>query len=371
MSSATPTSAAPQRELLEAARGGDEAAFARLVEPQRRELHAHCYRMLGSLHDAEDALQDTLLRAWRGLPRFEGRAGIRSWLYKIATNACLDVIARRPKRVLPIDYGPAADPHDGPGEPLVESVWVEPYPDERIGLDDGLAAPEARYEQRESVELAFTAALQHLPPRQRAVLIMREVLGFSARESAETLETTVPSVNSALQRARSAVDDRLPEQSQQATLRALGDDRVRELVESYVDAWERDDVDTVVSLLTEDATFAMPPLRTWFGGRAAIAVFLAGWPLSGEWRWRHVRARANGQEALAFYSWDAEEASYLPFALNVLTLRGALISDVTAFVARSTQLPERHVYARWPEQPADPRRLEAIFERFGLPARLD
>ena len=136
--------------------------------------------MLGSLHDAEDALQDALLRAWRGLPRFEGRAGIRSWLYKIATNVCLDVIARRPKRVLPIDYGPATDPHDGPGEPLVESVWVEPYPDEKIGVEDGLAAPEARYEQRESVELAFTAALQHLPPRQRAALILRDVLGFSA-----------------------------------------------------------------------------------------------------------------------------------------------------------------------------------------------
>jgi RNA polymerase sigma-70 factor (ECF subfamily) len=273
--------------------------------------------------------------------------------------------------VLPIDYGPPADPHGGPGEPLVESVWVEPYPDEALGLEDGYAAPEARYEMRESVELAFVAALQHLPPNQRAVLILREVLGFSAREVAESLETTVASVNSALQRARKTVDERLPDQSQQATLRSLGDERLTEVVESYVDAWERGDVDAVVSMLTEDAGFAMPPLRTWFRGHDALAVFLAGWPLSGNWRWRHVRATANGQPALGFYSWDPDEEAYLPFALNVLTLRGERISDVTAFVARSTQRPEREVYARWPEQPADPRTLMGTFERFGLPDRLD
>src|SRR6266540_5179545 len=152
-----------ERELLEAARGGDEDAFGRLVDQYRSELYAHCYRMLGSVHDAEDALQDALLRAWRGLARFEGRSSLRSWLYAIATNVSLRAIERRPKRVLPIDYAPAADPHDGPGEPMIESVWVEPYPDERLGLEDGLAGPEARYEQRESIELAFVAALQHLP----------------------------------------------------------------------------------------------------------------------------------------------------------------------------------------------------------------
>jgi RNA polymerase sigma-70 factor (ECF subfamily) len=358
------------RELLEAARAGDEEAFRLLVEPHRRELHAHCYRMLGSLHDTEDAHQEALLRAWRGLPRFEGQR-LRPWLYKIATNTALDVIARRPKRWLPIDHGPAADPHAGPGEPLVETVWVEPYPDEALGVEDGFAAPEASYERRESVELAFIAALQHLPATQRAVLILREVLGFSAQEVAEVLDTTVASVNSALQRARKTVSERLPEQSQQATLRALGDEGVREVVESYVDAWQRGDVDAVVSMLTEDAAFAMPPLRTWFRGRAAIAVFLAGWPLSGQWRWRHVRARANGQEALAFYSWDAEEETYSRFALNVLTLRGAQISEVTAFLTRSTEDPDRRVLARLPEQPADPRRVAAAFERFGLPARLD
>jgi RNA polymerase sigma-70 factor, ECF subfamily len=368
-SSAGPTT--QEQEQLTAARAGDEDAFRRLVEPYRGELHAHCYRMLGSVHDAEDALQDALLRAWRGLARFEGRSSLRSWLYRIATNACLDVIGRRPKRVLPIDYAPAADPHEGPGEPIVESIWLEPYPDEQLGIEDGFAAPEARYERRESVELAFIAALQHLPATQRAVLILRDVLGFSAREAAETLETTTASVNSALQRARAAADQRLPEQSQQETLRSLGDERVREIVESYVDAWERGDVDAVVAMLAEDATFAMPPLRTWFRGREALTVFLAGWPLSGAWRWRPVPARANGQPALAFYSWDPDEGSYLPFALNVLTLRGSKISDVTAFVTRSTQLPEREVYARWPEQPADRLRTVAAFERFGLPERLD
>jgi RNA polymerase sigma-70 factor (ECF subfamily) len=360
-----------ERELLEAARGGDEEAFRRLVEPHRRELQAHCYRMLGSLYDAEDALQDTLLRAWRGLSRLERRASLRPWLYKIATNACLDAIARRPKRVLPIDYGPPADPHDGPGQPIVESVLMEPYPDETLGLEDGFAAPEARYELRESVELAFVAALQHLPATQRAVLILREVLGFSAQDTAQSLETTVASVNSALQRARKTVDERLPEQSQQSTLRALGDDGLREIVDRYVEAWQRRDVEAVVAMLAEDATFAMPPLATWFEGREAIATFLAGWPLSGDWRWRPVPARANGQPALAFYAWDPDEQSYLPFALNVLTLRGRQISDVTAFVARSTLIPAGESYGRWVEEPVDPRRLFATFERFGLPERLD
>src|SRR5437764_2520456 len=161
-------------ELLAGARRGEEVAFQRLLEPYRPELHAHCYRMLGSVHDAEDALQEVLLRAWRGLGRFEGRSSLRSWLYTIATNTCLNAIERRPKRVLPIDYGPAADPHEPPGRPIVESVWIEPYPDEILGIEDGYAAPEASYEQREAVELAFVAALQHLPANQRAALILRE-----------------------------------------------------------------------------------------------------------------------------------------------------------------------------------------------------
>ncbi len=369
MSSPSTGPAAGEAALLEAARRGDEGAYSRLVEPHRRELHAHCYRMLGSVHDAEDALQEALLRAWRGLGRFEGRSSLRSWLYTIATNASLDAIGRRPKRVLPVDY-PPADPSAGPGEPLVESVWIEPYPDEAMGIEDGFAAPEARYELRESVELAFIAALQHLPATQRAVLILRDVLGFSAREAAATLETTTASVNSALQRARATVEQRLPERSQQATLRALGDAGVREVVESYLDAWERHDVEAVVSMLSADAAFAMPPLRSWFRGREAIAVFLAGWPLSGQWRWRALRVRASGQESLAFYSWDPEASSYQRFALNVLTLRDDRIAEVDAFLTRTTEDPDRRVLARLPEQAFDPRRLDLAFERLGLPEEL-
>ncbi len=223
-SSARTAAIANERELLEAARAGDDDAYVRLVEPYRAELQAHCYRMLGSVQDAEDALQEALLRAWRGLPRFEARSSFRSWLYTIATNACLRAIERRPKRVLPIDYAPAADPHDGPAQPVTESVWLEPYPDEKLGLEGGLLGPDARYEQREGIELAFTAALQHLPARQRAVLILRDVLEFSARETAEALETTPVSVDSALQRAHKSIGERVPTQSQQATLRSLGDE---------------------------------------------------------------------------------------------------------------------------------------------------
>jgi RNA polymerase sigma-70 factor, ECF subfamily len=319
-----------ERELLEAGRAGDEDAFGRLVEPHRAELHAHCYRMLGSLHDAEDALQEALLRAWRGLPGFDGRSSLRRWLYRITTNACLDAIARRPKRVLPIDYGPPAELADEPGEPLTEPVWVEPYPDETVGLEDGYAAPDARYEQREAVELAFVAALQHLPPKQRAVLILREVLGFSAKEVSESLGTTVASVNSALQRARKTVEERLPEKSQQATLRSLGDARVSELVQRFVDAFERGDVDAIFGLLTEDATFEMPPYATWYRGRDAIA---DSWLMPGEppTGLRYVPTRANGQLALGTYRFDPERKHFFAIALDVLTLRGTRIADVTAF----------------------------------------
>ena len=258
----------------------------------RGELHAHCYRMLGSAADAEDALQETLLRAWRALPRFEGRSSVRSWLYKIATNACLRAIERRPRRVLPVDYGPAADPHDSLAEPVTEAVWLEPYPDERMGLGSGLASPEARYEQREGVELAFIAALQHLPARQRAVLILRDVLGFSARETATALETTPVSVDSALQRAHKTVDQRLPEQSQQATLRSLSDGALRQVVQRYVTAWERNDVDAVVAMLAEDAKLAMPPLPAWYRGREQVAIFLSGGPLGrGDALAPHPRSR--------------------------------------------------------------------------------
>jgi RNA polymerase sigma-70 factor (ECF subfamily) len=323
-------SGSAEQGLLDAARRGDEGAYRRVVEPHRPELLAHCYRMLGSIHDAEDALQEAMLRAWRGLPRFEGRSSVRSWLYRIATNACLDAIARRPSRVLPIGYGPAADPHDGPGEPLTGSTWLEPFPEERVGEEAGYASPEARYERRESVELAFVAALQRLPARQRAVLILREVLGFSALEVAETLESTTASVNSAMQRARRTVEEGRPGDSQQATMRALGDGRLREVAGRFVDAWERGDVNAIVALLAEDATFAMPPFPTWYRGPRDIAVFIAGHAL-GE-RWRLVPARASGQLAFGKYQRDPEGGGHRAVALDVLTLRDGEIAGLTAFV---------------------------------------
>ena len=242
--------------LLKAACGGDEEAFSRLIEPHYAALNAHCYRMLGSHHDAEDVLQDALLRAWRGLHGCRAERTLRPWLYKIATNACLDAIARRPKGVLPIDYGPSADSDAhwlGTARP--DSARIEP----RSGLQDGFAALEARYEQREAVQHAFIAMLQHLPPRQRAVLILREVLGFSATEVAASLGTTVASVNSALQRARQAAEGRPPEQSRPATTRSLADQHVCELGERCADALERGDVEAIVALLARDATFARPP----------------------------------------------------------------------------------------------------------------
>jgi RNA polymerase sigma-70 factor (ECF subfamily) len=367
------TRATPENEdrLLGAARDGDENAFASLVEPYRPELHAHCYRMLGSVQDAEDTLQEVLLRAWKALDRFEGRSSLRSWLYTIATNASLNSIAKRPKRVLPVDYSAATDPSLGPGEPVVEQVWIEPYPDEMIGIEDGYASPDARYEMRESVELAFVAALQQLPPNQRAVLILREVLGFSAKETAEALDTSTASVNSALQRARASVEERTPEQSQQQTLRTLGDDSIREVVERYMQAWEQGDIDTVVQILSEDVCFAMPPAASWFHGREALKIFLAGWPMSGAWEWRAVPVKANGQHALAFYTWNEDEQAYLPFALNVLTFRGNEISDVVAFINRTTDATDRERYHRWVDEPVDPDRLFSTFGRFGVPERLE
>jgi RNA polymerase sigma-70 factor (ECF subfamily) len=346
-------------DLLEAAQAGDDEAFGRLVEPHRGELHAHCYRMLASLHDADDALQDALLRAWRALPRFEGRSSLRTWLFTITTNACLEAIRRRSKRVLPLDVGSPADPHARFEPPVTEDVWVEPYPDAAL-----------TYEQREGVELAFVAALQHLPATQRAVLILREVLGFSAAEVAGVLETTVPAVNSALQRARAAVEARVPERSQQAVLREVGDDGVRELVDRYVEAWERSDVDAFVGLLAAEVAVAMPPLPMWYAGVDAVRAWAETSSMTGEWRWKALRTSANGQPALGFYAWDADRQVYLPFALNVLTLRGRVVSGVVAFIVRSTDAPGGEAYERFPELPPDAARLHLTFERFGLPPEL-
>ncbi len=323
--------------------------------------------MLGSVHDADDALQDTLLRAWRGASGLRNAGSARAWLYSIATNVCLTELERRRKRVLPHDFGPAAEPTAPPGQPVSEGIWVEPYPDQETGLGSSAASPEARYDQHEAIELAFVAALQHLASNQRAVLLLREVLGFSAQESAEMLGTTVASSNSALQRARAVVQKRVPPRTQQATLRALGDRELTALIGRYVEAWERCDVDAFTSLLVKDASFAMPPLATWYSPRSAIATWARGFPLSGAWRWKTVLTSANAQPALAFYSYDPDAGAYLPFALNVLTLREAQVSDVTAFISRSTASAAPESYVRFPEQPPDPVRLAGTFGRFSLP----
>jgi RNA polymerase sigma-70 factor (ECF subfamily) len=247
---------AGERTGVHGAWRGDDEAFRRIAEEHRLALRSHCYRMLGSLHDAEDAFQETMLRAWRGLPHFEGRSSLRSWLHQIATNVCIDAIKRRPARVPPSD--PGATTANAPTQPMREPVWVKPLGDQDLGDEDAATAPEARYERRESVESAFIAALEHLPARQRNVLILRDVLGFSAKETAEILETTVAAINGALQRARRVFDEGLPERSRQVTARSLFDTGMRDLVERFVNAVERGDIDTILALLAEDPTFAMP-----------------------------------------------------------------------------------------------------------------
>jgi RNA polymerase sigma-70 factor (ECF subfamily) len=293
----------------------ESAAFEELVAPHRRELHAHCYRMLGSVQDAEDALQEALLAAWRGLGGFEGRSTLRAWLYRIATNACLRLIERRPKRVLTPDYAPPRTDTADLGEPVLEPIWLEPW----------IEGPEDAYEAREGVELAFVAALQHLPGTQRATLILREVLAYSAAEVAEMLDTTPASVNSALQRARAAVATRIPERTQQAELASLGDAGVRALVEQFVTAWERADLPALVELLSADAQFTMPPLPAWFDGRDDVARFLRERVFAMPWRL--VELRVNGQLGFGCYVGEGLELG----AVNVLSLREGRITRINGF----------------------------------------
>ena len=334
-----------ETQLLKAARDGDEQAYAALVEAHRGPLYAHCYQMLGSVHDADDAVQEALLRAWRALARFEARSSLRTWLYTIATNVCLRMIEQRPfPRVLPLDYGPPADPHDGLGQPLLESREVEPVPDSELGLSEGVAGPEARYEQREAIELAFVAALQQLPARQRAVLILRDVLGFSGAEVADALDTTATSVYSLLQRAHATIDDRLPDRSQQATLRALDDQQLRAIVDRYTEAWVHSDVDAIVQMLTESATLSMPPIVTWYQGLSAIEIMFRTVAFADGRSWRMVPTSANGQLAVGAYERD-RAGVYAPHGVTVLGLRGSRIDQITAY------------HGPW------------MLERFGLPPR--
>jgi RNA polymerase sigma-70 factor, ECF subfamily len=323
-----------ESQLLDAALGGDNEAFARLVQPHRRDLLAHCYRMLGSLQDAEDALQDTLLRAWRGLAGFERRRPLRPWLYRIATNASLDVIGKRPKRVLPPDRGEARDWDAGPGRPVTARVWVEPLPDDLVG--DGFAATDARYEQRESVELAFVAALQHLPPRQRAVLILSEVLRWKASEVAELLETSVAAVNSALQRARATLEASAVSSTDTAEPM---DDAQRDLLARYVAAFEAYDMEALTSLIHEDASQSMPPYDLWLQGRDDIFSFWLGPGITCRDSRVIPTLSANGSPAFGQYRPSRTGDGYEPWALQVVEIADGRIVELTFFLATETLFP--------------------------------
>jgi RNA polymerase sigma-70 factor (ECF subfamily) len=312
------------------ARAGDNAAFTRLVEPLRRELHAHCYRMLGSTYDADDALQDALLRAWRGFARFEARSSVRSWLYSVATNTCLDTVERRGKRALPIDLGPSSERAVVDDAPRNDVAWLGPYADS--ALVQGPLSPAASYEQREAVELAFVASLQHLPGNQRAALLLFEVLGFSAAEIAATMNTSRASVNSALQRARAIIAAKVPSPTQQQTLRQIDDGRLREIVAGYSAALEDGDADALVALLTEDVTWSMPPRPHWYRGLDAVMDFAVRLPLSSCGSWRHIPTSANGQPAVGCYLWNDEAHAHVAWSINVLTLRGEQIAEITSFL---------------------------------------
>jgi RNA polymerase sigma-70 factor (ECF subfamily) len=317
-------------ETLSRARAGEENAFRELVDPYRAELQLHCYRILGSLQDAEDQLQQTLLAAWRGLESFEGRASLRAWLYRIATNRCLNALRerrRRPQEVRMVE----------PPEPTrrVEPIWLDPYPDVLLeGLADTAPGPDARYETTESVGLAFVAALQRLPPRQRAALVLRDVLGFHIAEVAEMLESSDASVKGALQRARATLDERMPAGGR-ARAPLPRSARELELVGRFAAAVEHGDIDSVVSLLTDDAWVTMPPEPYEYQGRQAIARFLKDRQARRGANLRLVPTRANGQPAFACYLPDAQAAIARAYALFVLTLEGDRISAITWFAERS------------------------------------
>ena len=318
-----------EHNRLARAQRGDEDAFAALTAPYRRELQLHCYRILGSLQDAEDLLQETLLAAWRGLEQFEGRSSLRAWLYTIATNRCLNALRDRQRR-------PQAAPGDRPGaahpsESFAESGWLQPYPDSLLeGVIDIAPGPEARYEAKESVALAFVSGLQHLAPRQRAVLVLRDVLGFHADEVSDMLGSSGASVNSALQRARATLERRLPPRPEGLAVPRGGGEA--ELVARFAEAFERDDVDGVVALLTDDATVSMPPQPEWHQGRDAIEDFLRRRMIARLRRsrsWRFVPLGANLQPAFAYYL--ERDGEWERSGVLVLGVRSDGIASITRF----------------------------------------
>jgi RNA polymerase sigma-70 factor (ECF subfamily) len=327
--------------MVTATNAADED-FVRQADPFRRELLAHCYRMLGSVHDAEDLVQETYLRAWRAYDRFEGRSSLRTWLHQIATRACLTALENRSRRPMPTGLGaPSIDPAD----PLVEQPevpWLEPMPDAMVAAE--ASDPAAIVTSRQSLRLALIAALQHLPPRQRAVLILRDVLQWRAAEVAEVLDTTTTAVNSILQRARAQLNEIAPSEDEVVE---PADAEQRELLDRYVKAFEDKDIGAIVELFTKDAVWEMPPFTGWYQGAEDIGRLIdTQCPARGPGDMRLIATRANGQPALGAYALDETGGAYLPIALDVLTLDEDLIADVTAF------------------------RSPSLFTRFGLPPNI-
>jgi len=337
------TSAPPDpAQLLALARSGDQQAFADLVGPNLRELHVHCYRMLGSFQDAEDVMQEVLVRAWRHLDRFENRSSVRQWLYRIATNRCLTFQARAATATAGAGLVPPP-----PNAPEVEVVALQPYPDSRLGLLPD-HDPQARYDLRESVDLAFLSAIQLLPARQRAVLLLRDVLAFSAAETAGLLDTTVAGVNSALQRSRTALHEHRATGRLRPDQRAESSAVERSLLRRYLAAWHACDIPALVALLREDALLTMPPYPLAYRGREAIAQFLATVPAGGRLdQITLVPTRANMQPAVAAYVRDPGSRRATAYGIMVLTIDGSVIGEITGF--------------------ADP----ALFPFFGLPGYLE
>jgi RNA polymerase sigma-70 factor, ECF subfamily len=324
----------------------DQEAFGTLVEPHRRELKAHCYRMMGSVQDAEDMVQETFLRAWRRRDTYEGRASFRAWLYKIATNVCLDTLKRRPRRAVPVTRQNVSTLAEPIPPSIMEPIWLEPYPDDLLAV--GYGSPEGQVSARENVTLAFIAALHLLPPRQRAVLILRDVLDWQASEVAALLDMTVPAVKSALHRARATLASHDYASRVEPEAVSVLDEVTQSQLDDYVRAWETADVDALLRLLKDDATFSMPPIPSWYRGRETIGGLTATTVFSGQanGRWRLLPTRANGQTAFGLYRL-AENGGYTAYGIQVLTFDGSLITDIITF------------------------RIPDLFPHFNLPSALD
>jgi RNA polymerase sigma-70 factor, ECF subfamily len=338
--------AADDASVFAAVQAGDESVFTALSERYRRQLHLHCYRMLGSFDDAEDLVQETMLRAWRHRATFEGRARFRTWLYRIATNVCLKALERSQRRVMPPDLGPATSEPPSEADVSPEVPWLQPYPDRLLDLAAPAEnEPEARIVAKETTELAYLAAIQHLPPRQRAILILRDAIDLSASETAAFLDTTVISVNSALQRARATMRARRPPRHDQLEPAAASDEQ-RDVLRRYVEAHERADTQALAALLRDDARLSMPPFRGWYDGRDTILRLNAAGFEPEFGRLRGVATGANRQPAVAWYLRKPGDDAYRALVLDVLSVEGGQIAEITTFAS-----PE-------------------LFPRFGLPMEL-